>query len=88
MELTCTALVESRNTGDGSRGKFIDPVKNMYLYHCLTFFPPVAICDKLQIITSLMLSLCTAVTTKTTQNYCDISHAQSTTTVQRNVFLV
>ena len=59
----------------------------MGLYHCMTFFPLVAVGEVLQITTSPMPNLCTNVITKTnTQNNCDISHAQITTTIQPNVF--
>ena len=59
----------------------------MGLCQCMTFFPLATICEVLQIITCLMPNLCTVVITKTTtQNNCDIPHAQRTTTVQPNVF--
>ena len=45
MHVTCTAWVESLSTQDnGQGGEHTDPVKNMNLYHCMTFFPLVAIC--------------------------------------------
>ena len=38
-----SAWLESLNTHDDGREQ-TDPVKNMSLYHCMAFFPLVAIC--------------------------------------------
>jgi hypothetical protein len=88
MQLTFTAWVVSFNTCDdeGGGGGHIDHVKNISPYHCVTFFPLVAICWP--VITRLMSNLCTSLTTQnTTENNCIISHAQNTTALQSNLFL-
>jgi len=43
MQLACTALVEVLDTSDDGRRK-TNSVKNISFYHCVTFFPLVAIC--------------------------------------------
>jgi hypothetical protein len=44
MHLTYTVWVESLNSRDDGREEHTDHVKNMSLYHCMAFFPLVAIC--------------------------------------------
>jgi len=44
MQLTFTEWVESLNIYDNNQGKPTNPVKNVILYLCLTFFSQVTIC--------------------------------------------
>ena len=87
--MTYTAWVESRNARDdgGGGGSHTDPVKNISLYHSMTF-PLLDILLDVSLITSLKPNLCTTVTKQNTvENKFIVSHAQNATALRTNVFL-
>ena len=87
MQLRCTEWVNSLNIRDDRRDIYIERVKKS-IYHCMGFFPLVAICQVFSFITRLNSNLCTALTTCNAIQYNSIiSHAQNTTTLQPNVLV-
>jgi hypothetical protein len=86
LQLAGTAWVEIPNISDDGRGeKHTDPVKNMSLYHYMTFFRMVAC---VSFITGLKSNLCDNRTTEnTTESNFIVSHARKTTVLQSNIIL-
>ena len=68
------------------RGKHTDPVQNIRVYHCMTFFPPVAMLAVP--FTTSRESSDALNTQKATHNYCVIWNAHNTTALLPNVRVI
>ena len=79
MQLLCREWVHSLNIRDDGRDIHTERVIKS-IYHCMAFFPLVAICQVFSFVTRLKFNLCTAlITCKTIQYNRIFSHAQNTT---------